>query len=196
MVLNVRLPPYDGVDSKSDVLEKGKNLFAQNVRCPEYGVMSKVVCEGEQSGPLDIVAGFLGRAQTEPLVVGHVEDEGPGPDPVQLIGQKKIIGNPVSKEQVVRVVTLGEREQQFSLVSIRSPAEDLFAGLGPGLAHAEVKAQSRLQQYRPSEHHTVVRVFFLGQMVVSPFRFPPDGVALNGRRHEFEEPAGAGICFR
>ena len=119
-----------------------------------------------------------------------MKDEGFGTDPMQLIGEEITIAKPVSEEQIIRVVVFGESQQQFPLVPVRFPAEHLFAGLRPGLAHAEVEAQPRVEQYRPSEHHTLVRVFFLGQMVVVPLRFPPDGVALDGCRHELEEPAG------
>ena len=119
-----------------------------------------------------------------------MKDEGFGTDPMQLIREEITIAKPVSEEQIIRVVVMGEGEQQFSLFPVRFPAEHLFAGLRPGLPHAEIKAQTRVEQYRPSEHHTLVGVFFLGQMVVVPLRFPPEGVALDGCRHELEEPAG------
>jgi len=185
-LLRIFAPLIQGIDSESNVPEEVKNLLAQNVGCPEDGVVGEFMLEGRQPGPIDTVAGFLGRAQTEPLVVGHVKDEGPGPNAGQLT-----IADLVSQEQVVRVVVFRKGEEQFPLVSVRFPAEHLFAGLRPGLTHAEIKTQSRVEQDRPPEHHTPVGVLVLGQVVVVTLRFPPGGVALDGCRHEIEQPSGA-----
>ncbi|OPY11968.1 MAG: hypothetical protein A4E67_00139 [Syntrophaceae bacterium PtaB.Bin038] len=59
-----------------------------------------------------------------------------------------------------------------------------------------VEAHRRVEQDGPAEHDAPVRVPFLREVVVGAGRFAPGGVALDGRRHEPEEPPEAGVRFR
>ena len=148
------LPVEVGEESSRNVLI----CVAELIRRPEEGIVPQGVFEGAEPRAGNTLLRLSCHAQPDPVVVGHMEDEGPGPDTVQLLSHVQRLSRAIPVQQVDGVVIPAVGDEEGPFLAVEFPGKGLFLDLVPARLDPIVEAHGGMEKNGPAEHDAPVGV--------------------------------------
>ena len=122
ILVQASIPVAVGEEASRNVLIVSRNL----IRRPEEGIVTQRVFKGAEPRAGNTLLGLLGHAQPDPVVVGHVQDEGSCPDAMELPRHVQGFSRPIAVQQVDGVVIPAVGDEEAPPFPWRSQAKASF----------------------------------------------------------------------